>query len=116
MSKSALGRGLGSLLPVRNAAATTQTAPSVTPGVARLLRGQNGTNAPATPDEARVGILDRNSWLRGLLWGADLLLCLLAVLFATRSSQPLRADEIALCLAAVTVGAGLACAASQAAD
>ncbi len=49
--------------------------------------------------------------LRGMLVGADLLLCLLAFLFVHRQpSLPLH--ELALCLVAVLMGAMLSCSAA----
>jgi len=42
-----------------------------------------------------------------MLLCADLLLCALAMLFAFRQQQPLRAEEMTLCIAAVIMGASL---------
>lgn len=126
MSKSALGRGLGSLLSSRPRPAT-QSAPvegqsqraEVTPGVAALIQGGRETHSatgsetrasastktvPAPPDPATQAVTV--TAMRSLLFGADLLLCLLAFLFVHRSAT-VQFHELLLCAVAVIVGGSL---------
>jgi hypothetical protein len=49
---------------------------------------------------------------RWVLWGADLLLISLAALLVFKSPVPLKPWEMTLCLAAVMLGAVLACVAA----
>ena len=125
MSKPALGRGLGSLLSSRRVD-STESAPSpvrVTPGVAALISGSRETcstsqraagvspaeEAPARKsDERDVQAVARATRLRWMLVAADAALCGMAAIILLRSPK-LRPEEIALCIAAVLLGAWLGC-------
>ncbi|MBK8000462.1 MAG: hypothetical protein IPK15_17520 [Verrucomicrobia bacterium] len=118
MSKPALGRGLGSLLSSRHVDSTAP-APSttrVTPGVATLISGNQRTAGVSPIEDASVrqaAKLDvrtvaRTTRLRWMLVAADVALCGMATVLLLRSPK-LRPEEIALCIAAVLLGAWLAC-------
>lgn len=126
MSKSALGRGLGSLLtsrprtPANVDAAAPRT--EVTPGVAALIEGTREVRElerpSCTPDSAssleakalpaRMQQAASSTLLRGLLFGADLLLSLQAFLFVHRA-ESVQTHELLLCVVAVALGATLSC-------
>jgi len=115
MSKPALGRGLGSLLSSRTTPTTATGAPDVSPGVAALINGtqsSQGTDVPpmcaAFPQ--RIESAAQRTVFRGMLVAADLLLCLLALLFVQRQPS-LQFHELLLCVVAVVMGAVLSCAA-----
>jgi hypothetical protein len=129
MSKPALGRGLGSLLSSRHVESTTSSpsAARVTPGVATLISGNRETCSASTAPNAdgvlpteetslrKTAQLDlqavaRTTRLRWMLVAADVALCGMAAIVLLRSPK-LRPEEIALCVAAVLLGAWLGCSA-----
>ena len=126
MSKPALGRGLGSLLSSRHVESTTSSpsAARVTPGVATLISGHRETDStqrsvgdlpaeetPCRPVERpNVHTVARTTRLRWMLVAADVVLCGMAAIVLLRSPK-LRPEEIALCVAAVLLGAWLGCSA-----
>ena len=126
MSKPALGRGLGSLLSSRHVESTTSSpsAARVTPGVATLISGHRETDStqrsvgdlpaeetPCRPVERpNVHTVARTTRLRWMLVAADVALCGMASIVLLRSPK-LRPEEIALCVAAVLLGAWLGCSA-----
>lgn len=126
MSKPALGRGLGSLLSSRHveSTASSPSAARVTPGVATLISGNRETDstqraasiqpAEETPsrqvDRPDVHTVARTTRLRWMLVAADVALCGMAAIVLLRSPK-LRPEEIALCVAAILLGAWLGCSA-----
>lgn len=126
MSKPALGRGLGSLLSSRHVESTTSSpsAARVTPGVATLISGHRETDStqrsvgdlPAEEtsccqvERLNVHTVARTTRLRWMLVAADVALCGMAAIVLLRSPK-LRPEEIALCVAAVLLGAWLGCSA-----
>lgn len=120
MSKPALGRGLGSLLSSRHVESTASlpSATRVTHGVATLISGNQRTAGVSPTEEAsvrqvaelEVRTVARTTRLRWMLVAADVALCGMATLLLLRSPK-LRPEEIALCVAAVLLGAWLGCSA-----
>lgn len=125
MSKPALGRGLGSLLPSRHAESSEASASGtrVTPGVATLISGGRETCSsdqraavvlPAEEvsdrkaDHLKIDVVARTTRLRWMLVAADVALCGMAAVILLRSPK-LRPEEIALSVAAVLLGAWLGC-------
>ena len=88
--------------------------PKISLGVATLMRGRNA-DAKLDPSRDRHDISDpvksgaRRTLPAGILFGADLLLCGLAMLLAFRQEQFLRSYEMIACIAAVLMGACLSC-------
>lgn len=120
MSKPALGRGLGSLLSSRHVESTASlpSATRVTPGVATLISGNQRVAGVALAEETSgrkeagldVRTVTRTTRLRWMLVAADVALCGMATILLLRSPK-LRPEEIALCVAAVLLGAWLGCSA-----
>lgn len=129
MSKSALGRGLGSLMSSRPSepADSSEVVARVTPGVATLISGNRETctanqrpTADGSPSSAgtpkqeivqsKVQGVARTTRLRWMLVAADAMLCGMAAVILLRSPK-LRPEEIALAIAAVLLGAWLGCSA-----
>ena len=117
MSKPALGRGLGSLLPNHGDASTTANSPAkVTLGVATLISGNRTAESsetapqPSTSPET-LTIAAHSTRLRWMLVTADLLLCGMAAAILLRKTTPVRPEEAALCIAAILLGAWLGCSA-----
>ena len=119
MSKPALGRGLGSLLSSRHLESTESPSSTtrVTPGVATLISGSQRAAGILPAEETfgrKAAELDlhattRTTRLRWMLATADVALCGMAAAILLRSSSPVRPEEVALCVAAVLLGAWLGC-------
>ncbi len=117
MSKPALGRGLGSLLPNQGNTSTAENSSTkVTLGVATLISGNRTAESsetappPLTPPETFTVTAHRTR-LRWMLVTADLLLCGMAAAILLRKTTPVRPEEAALCIAAILLGAWLGCSA-----
>jgi hypothetical protein len=120
MSKSVLGRGLGSLLnnpkkplPAKDTRpALPLPAPAgVDRGLATLLQGTKAGAALGASDlirPSRPTSSSRLKWFRGALIAGDILLLALAEWMVLNSAGPLTSLRILACAAAVTLGAGLA--------
>jgi len=118
MSKPALGRSLGSLLPSHDAStAAPSTPPKVTPGVATLISGhrpsESAKASPAQTSASPETLAAGAHWtrLRWMLVTADLLLCGMAAALMLRQTAPVRPEEAVLCVAAILLGAWLGCSA-----
>ena len=112
MSKPALGRSLGSLLPSQGD--SPGTTPKVTSGVATLFSGNRPPQSSAAPSPTSPETLAAVAqWtrLRWMLVVADLLLCGMAATIMLRRTSPVRPEETALCVAAILLGAWLGCSA-----
>src|SRR2546425_11761154 len=87
--------------------------PSLSPGIATLLRGPNGGSTnPEAQTEAQSQVAEkpgRKRMLRASLVLADLLLFALAARLVFRSHGHFGFIEVALCLAALGLGAWLSC-------
>ncbi len=99
MSKPALGRGLGSLLPSQEGGTAVDRDSRVTPGLATLMQGRHAPNDSVPPTVRRETLYfaetcARRPFLGGLLLCADLLLCGFAILFVFRQQQPLGLAEM----------------------
>ena len=117
MSKPALGRSLGSLLPPQgDRPATPGTPPKVTLGVATLISGNrppesSAAPAPSPASPETLAAVAHGTRLRWMLVAADLLLCGMAATIMLRRTSPVRPEEAALCVAAILLGAWLGCSA-----
>ncbi len=115
MSKPALGRSLGSLLPSQgDSPATAHAHSKVTSGVATLISGNRPPESSAAPSPTSPETLAAVAhWtrLRWMLVVADLLLCGMAATIMLRRTSPVRPEETALCVAAILLGAWLGCSA-----
>ena len=115
MSRSALGRGLGSLLAENG----TRGVPMPGPGVGRLLKPEStsapervstpaSVAAPVTPPEVRgVAMAAAPAWSVGVrrsLWAADA--ALVGVGFWLGAASPLAGQTIALVAAGVLLAIG----------
>jgi hypothetical protein len=120
VAKPALGRGLENLMNQGKGTAASaesgQEGPSLSPGMATLLKAGNGgpkpqersPTEPALEESARSGARDRRS-LRISLVLADLLLVGLAASLVFKSGGHFGFIETLLCVAALALGAWLSC-------
>lgn len=120
MAKSALGRGLKSLMEEQSGSGRPENSsetPQVTPGMAALLRGGNGKLDEEGAAEAlekrdaenRAAVARRRTLIQGSMMIADLLLVVLVMRLAFVSRGHFGFFEIVLSVLALSIGAWLTC-------
>ena len=108
---AALIEGTRELREPEKSSSTPIPIPIPTPASASASAASASVSLPRAEAEAlptRMAQAASNTALRGLLVGADFLLCLQAFLFIHRAAA-VQVHELLLCIVAVVLGAALAC-------